>query len=75
MATIGVAFFGALTSVGALFYFINCRRVNMGDFWYIWVLPVVGGIIWYIISTAMVKAPGNVLQQKFIKLVQRTKSK
>ena len=41
----------------------------MGDFWYIWVLPVVGGIIWYIISTAIVKAPGNVLQQKFIKLV------
>lgn len=38
------------------------------DFWYIWVLPVVGGIIWYMITTAAVKAPGNVLQQKFTRL-------
>lgn len=40
----------------------------MGDFWYIWVLPIVGGILWFAISTAMVKAPGNVLNQKFVKL-------
>lgn len=40
----------------------------MGDFWYIWVLPVIGGILWFVISSAMVKAPGNVLNQKFVKL-------
>lgn len=43
----------------------------MGEFWYIWVLPVVilvGGIIFYIISAVIVNTPGNVLQQKFIKL-------
>ena len=38
------------------------------DFWYIWVFPIVGGIIWFLISNAIVKAPGNMLQQKFIKL-------
>ena len=27
----------------------------MEDFWYIWVLPVVGGIIWWLVSNAMVK--------------------
>ncbi|MBR5278105.1 MAG: hypothetical protein IKU23_02440 [Clostridia bacterium] len=40
----------------------------MGDFWYIWVLPIVGGLIWYAITTAAVKAPGTILQQKFVKL-------
>lgn len=38
------------------------------DFWYIWVWPIVGGLIWYFITTAAVKAPGNLLQQKFVKL-------
>lgn len=38
------------------------------DFWYIWVFPIVGGIIWYLISNAAVKAPGTFLQQKFVKL-------
>ncbi len=38
------------------------------DFWYIWVFPIIGGIIWYLISNTMVKAPGNILQQKFINL-------
>ncbi len=23
-----------------------------GDFWYVWVLPFVGGIIWYLITKA-----------------------
>ena len=40
----------------------------MGDFWYIWVLPAVGGLLWWIISSAMVKAPGALLQQKFANL-------
>ncbi len=40
----------------------------MEDFWYIWVFPAVGGLLWYIISTAMVKAPGNELQKRFISL-------
>ena len=38
------------------------------DFWYIWVLPIVFGIVWYFITTATVKAPGVLLQQKFVKL-------
>ena len=38
------------------------------EFWYIWVLPIVGGLIWYAITKAVVKAPGNALQQKFINL-------
>ncbi|MGN0688121.1 MAG: hypothetical protein ACI4KA_08455 [Oscillospiraceae bacterium] len=37
----------------------------MGDFWYIWVLPAVGGIIWWLITSAAVKAPGAMLQEKF----------
>ena len=40
----------------------------MGDFWFIWVIPVIGGLFWFFISSAMVKAPGNALQQKFIRL-------
>lgn len=40
----------------------------MEDFWYIWVLPIVGGLIWFLISSAVVKAPGNALQQKFVNL-------
>ena len=38
------------------------------EFWYVWVLPIVGGLIWYAITKAAVKAPGNALQQKFINL-------
>lgn len=44
----------------------------MEDFWYIWVLPLVGGIIWWIISSALVKAPGSMLQQKFAQLTADT---
>ena len=40
----------------------------MDEFWYIWVLPAVGGLLWWLISSAMVKAPGNLLQQKFVSL-------
>ena len=42
----------------------------MEDFWYIWVLPVVGGIIWWLITKAMVKAPGQVLASKIAKVQQ-----
>ena len=38
------------------------------EFMLIWILPVVGGLILYLITNAAVKAPGSVLQQKFIKL-------
>ena len=38
------------------------------EFWYLWVLPIIGGLIWFLITKAAVKAPGIALQQKFIKL-------
>ncbi len=38
------------------------------EFWYVWVIPLVGGLLWFIISQALVKAPGTVLQTKFIQL-------
>ncbi len=44
----------------------------MEDFWYIWVIPAVGGILWWIISSALVKAPGNILQNKFAELTKDT---
>lgn len=44
----------------------------MGDFWYIWVLPIVGGIILFLLSNAFVKAPGNSLQQRFAQLTKDT---
>ncbi len=40
----------------------------MGDFWYVWVLPVVGGLLWFIITKMVVKAPGTLLATKFAKL-------
>ena len=43
-----------------------------GDFWYVWVLPFVGGIIWYLITKAAVKAPGSMLQAKFANLTKDT---
>ena len=43
-----------------------------GDFWYVWVLPFVGGIIWYLITKAAVKAPGTMLQAKFANLTKDT---
>lgn len=40
------------------------------DFLFIWILPLVGGLIWFLISSALVKAPGNMLQNNFAKLTQ-----
>lgn len=42
----------------------------MDDFWYIWVLPGVVGILWWIISSATVKAPGQALASKIAKVQQ-----
>ena len=39
----------------------------MGDYWYLYVLPIIGGIIWWLLSSALVRAPGNLLQKKFRK--------
>ena len=44
----------------------------MGDFWFVWVIPLVGGLLWFVISHMLVKAPGNALQQKFVKLTEDT---
>ena len=44
----------------------------MGDFWYVWVLPAIGGIIWYLISSAAVRAPGDVLKSKVANLTKDT---
>lgn len=44
----------------------------MEDFWYIWVIPTVGGLLWWLLSSAIVKAPGNVLQNNFAKLTEDT---
>lgn len=38
------------------------------EFWYLWVIPVVGGLILYLIMHFAVRTPGMVLQQKFVKL-------
>lgn len=38
------------------------------EFLMIWVLPLIGGIIWYLISSSMVRAPGAILNDKFVKL-------
>ena len=38
------------------------------DFLYIWILPVVGGLIYYALTSAFVKAPGTMLNQKFVNL-------
>ena len=42
----------------------------MEDFWFIWVLPVVGGLLWWLITAFIVKAPGNLLRQKFANLTK-----
>ena len=42
------------------------------DFWYIWVLPIVGGLILHLFTSAAVKAPGNLLQTKFANLTKDT---
>ena len=39
-----------------------------GEYWYIYVLPLVGGLILYAITKAVVRAPGVGLKQKFAKL-------
>ena len=69
LATIGVCVFCATASVVALFDCYDYKEEKeMEDFWYIWLLPAIGGLIWYVISMAAVKAPGNALQSKFVKL-------
>lgn len=30
----------------------------MGDYWYLYVLPIIGGMIWWLLSSALVRAPG-----------------
>ena len=42
------------------------------DFLWIWVVPVIGGLIWYMITKAVVKAPGTLLQSKFSVLTKDT---
>ncbi len=42
--------------------------MDLGSFWYVWVLPILGGIIWYFISKSAVRAPGAMLQKKFVSL-------
>ena len=44
----------------------------MESFWFIWVLPAIGGLIWYLITSAAVKAPGSILQAKFAELTKDT---
>ena len=44
----------------------------MGDYWYLYVLPIIGGIIWWLLSSALVRVPGNLLQNNFAKLTENT---
>ena len=46
---------------------IELKGVSM-EFWYVWVLPLIGGLILYAIISASVKAPGTALQVKFMTL-------
>lgn len=38
------------------------------EFMLVWIVPIIGGLIWYIITSAAVKAPGSVLQSRFVSL-------
>jgi len=38
------------------------------DYLLIWVLPMIGGLIWYAITSTAVKAPGVSLNKKFVSL-------
>ena len=49
--------------------------MNFSDIWYIWILPILGAIIWWAVSSAVVKAPGDVLQSNFQKLTKDTDGK
>lgn len=42
------------------------------EFLSIWVLPLVGGLIWYLVTQAAVKAPGDMLASKFSALTKDT---
>ena len=68
LATIGVGVFRCADFGWRTFYLTMALEGASMEFWYIWVLPIVGGLIWYAITKAAVKAPGNALQQKFINL-------
>ncbi len=39
-----------------------------GEYWYLFVLPIIGGFIIHLITSAAVKAPGDALQMKFSSL-------
>ena len=38
------------------------------DFWYFYLLPLIGGLFLYALQSAAVRAPGVALQKKFISL-------
>lgn len=38
------------------------------EYWYIYVLPILGGILLYLITKVIVRVPGASLNQKFVKL-------
>ena len=40
----------------------------MGNFWYIWLLPLVSGMIWLLSSGALIWLPSAILRRKFSKL-------
>lgn len=42
----------------------------MGDYWYLYVLPIIGGIIWWLLSSALVRVPGN-LPRRILQNSQR----
>ena len=42
------------------------------EFLSIWVLPLIGGLIWYWVTQVAVKAPGDILASKFSALTKDT---
>lgn len=38
------------------------------EFWYVWLLPIIGFVLWVLIAQVAVRISGNTLQKQFIKL-------